>query len=244
VRRFFTAPENISDDMVVLTGSDVAHIRTVLRLKPGDDIHVLDGKGNCYRVALTDVRNKEVVGRILSREEVDVESPLTVRMGLALLKGNKFDDIISQAVELGVTSLVPLSMERCVARVAPADLDKKTRRWNTIAMEASKQCGRTIVPLVDSIQTLESFCKSSEHCELKIVFWENEGATRLNGLADVKRAQSVAFITGPEGGFVEAEVVAARKHGFKTVSLGPRTLRAETAPVAVIAILQNLLGDM
>lgn len=244
MRRFFTAPESISADKVVLTGSDVAHIRTVLRLKPGDNIHVLDGKGNCYSVSLTDVRNKEVIGRILSRDAIFIESPLTIRMGQALLKGNKFDDIISQVVELGVCSLVPLAMARCVARVAPVDFDKKTRRWNTIAMEASKQCGRTIVPVVDSIQTLESFCKSSEHCDLKIVFWENEETTGLNDVIDVKGARSVAFITGPEGGFVEAEIATARNHGFKTVSLGPRTLRAETAPVAVIAILQNLLGDM
>lgn len=244
MRRFFTPPENISDDRVVLLGSDVAHIRTVLRLKPGDNIHVLDGKGNCYRVSLTDVRSKEVVGRILSKEGILTESPVTLRMGQALLKGNKFDDVVSKAVELGVCSLVPLSMERCVVRVAPAGLENKSRRWNTIAREASKQCGRTIVPVVETVQTLESFCRSSESCSLKIVFWENEETTGLSGLINDKRVDSVAFVMGPEGGITEAEVELAWQNGFKTVSLGPRILRAETAPVAVMAILQNLLGDL
>jgi 16S rRNA (uracil1498-N3)-methyltransferase len=128
--------------------------------------------------------------------------------------------------------------------VAPEDVEKKIRRWNTIAREAAKQCGRMVVPVVDPIQTLDAFCGNTGSHELKIVFWENENSSRLKDLADVGNVGSVVLVTGPEGGFAESEIATARSHGFRTVSLGPRILRAETAPVAVVAILQNLLGDM
>lgn len=245
MRRFFILPENISNDRVILRGSDVVHIRTVLRLKSGDVIHVLDGTGRCYRVCLTDVRSKEVIGKILSSDVVETEPPLVICMGQALLKGSKFDDVVCKAVELGVHSLVPLTLERCIVRIAPADSGQKTRRWQKIALEASKQCGRAVVPVVEqTLQSLETFCQNYADYDIKIVFWENEDAVRLKDLVIQKSPRSIAFVTGPEGGFTVAEVETARRYGFKTVTLGPRILRAETAPIAALAILQNLWGDL
>ncbi len=244
VRQFFISPDHISNDQVTLRGQDVTHIRTVLRLKPGDNIYVMDGIGNRYCVCLTHIQREEVLGKILSKDDVGTQSPLTIHMGQALLKGNKFDDIISKAVELGVHSLTPLITERCVVKLKPIDLAKKSVRWQKIALEAAKQCRRTVVPVVETGQFLDAFFQKCKEHELKIMFWENEKATRIKNLAVQKSPGNVAVVIGPEGGFTEAEVKMAQEYGFKIVSLGPRILRAETAPIAVLAILQNLYGDL
>lgn len=245
MRRFFTPPENISGDRLVIRGSDVAHIRAVLRLRPGDQIHVLDGRGNRYCAQLTGVDRQEVAARIVSRETAETESPVSIRMGLPLIKGNKFDDILRKAAELGANRIVPLRTERCVVKMEGKDKTGKTLRWRKIAEEASKQCGRSAVPAVEpSVQDLETFCRESADCDLKVVFWEGEGKVRLKDIAASAPVRSVAFFTGPEGGLTGAEIETARSHGFKTASLGPRILRAETAPIAVLAVLQNLWGDL
>lgn len=242
--QFFISPEHISNDQVKLLGPDVDHIRTVLRLKPGDNIYVMDGSGKRYSVSLTNIRREEILGEIVSIDNVGTESPLTIHMGQVLLKGNKFDDIISKAVELGVHSLTPLISDRCVVKLKRDDLEKKAVRWQKIALEAAKQCRRTIIPDVEHGQSLETFFQKCKEYELKIMFWENERSTRIKDLEVRESFGNIAVVTGPEGGFTESEIKMARKYGFKIASLGPRILRAETAPIAVLAILQNLCGDL
>ncbi|MBI4384791.1 MAG: 16S rRNA (uracil(1498)-N(3))-methyltransferase [Nitrospinae bacterium] len=245
MRRFFTPPENISGDRLVIRGSDVAHIRSVLRLRPGDRVHVLDGRGNRYCAELTGVGRQEVAARIVSRETAETESPVSIRMGLPLLKGNKFDDILRKAVELGANRIVPLETERCVVKTDGKNKTGKTPRWRKIAEEASKQCGRSAVPSVEqSVQNLDSFCRENAGCDLKVVFWESEEKVRLRDIASGSSVRSIAFLTGPEGGLTGAEIETARSYGFITASMGPRILRAETAPIAVLSILQNLWGDL
>lgn len=243
--RFFVSPENIAGDQVFLSGSDVKHISTVLRMKAGDKIHVLDGLGYLYDVKLAEIKRKEIIGDILSREKYQTESPLKIHMGQALIKGNKFDHVVRKSVELGVYSITCLSTERCIPRLKNDEENSRINRWRKIAGEASKQCGRSQVPQIDeAILSMEQFCQRAKDCDLKLIFWESEETTRLKDLKSAREITSVAFIAGPEGGFPIGEVEMAVQFGFKSVSLGSRILKADSASLVIISILQSIWGDL
>ena len=242
MHRFFVGNENISGDSVVLTGTDASHIRTVLRLQAGDKIQVLDGKSSLYVVQLADVKAKLVKGEIISSEQVNTESPLKIHLGQSLIKGNKFDVILRKSVELGVETITPLMTERTVVK---SDGDKKIARWQKIAKESCKQCGRSSIPNVSGkIVKLDVFCQQRSGTDLKLMFWELESENGLKDINPEKTPSSVSVLIGPEGGFTIEEVETARSHGFQTVGLGPRILRAETAPLVVLSLLQSKWGDI
>ena len=244
--KFFVAREQINNNKVTLTGSDVSHIRTVLRLKAGDSIQVISDSDKWLTVRLVEVKTKEVKGEVVTSVTINVESPLAVHLGQALTKGNKFDVILRKSVELGVRSITPLMTERCVVKTHRTEVGKKIERWKKIALESSKQCGRTQIPQVaeGGIATLETFCHKIDHQDLKLVFWELEEKKTLKDIELDAQPRSVAVLIGPEGGFSQAEIENVREYGFQTVSLGRRILRAETAPVVALALLQSLWGDL
>ena len=246
LHKFFVAREQIINNQVTLTGSDVSHIRTVLRLKAGDSIQVISDSDKWLTVRLVEVKTKEVKGEVIASETINVESPLAVHLGQALTKGNKFDVILRKSVELGVRSITPLMTERCVVKTHRTEVGKKIERWKKIVLESSKQCGRTQIPQVaeGGIATLETFCRKIDHQDLKLVFWELEEKKTLKDIELDAQPRSVAVLIGPEGGFSQAEIENVREYGFQTVSLGPRILRAETAPVVALALLQSLWGDL
>ena len=166
-------------------------------------------------------------------------------MGSALLKGNKFDPVLRKSVELGVCRVSPLKTERCVVRVLRTEAEKKTARWQRIAREAARQSGRSHLPVVSpTIQTVEEFCRESRTAEIKLVFWEEEEVCKLSDVSTTNPPRSVAFLSGPEGGFSLEEIATARRYGFQTITLGPRILRAETAPIVILSLLQNRWGDL
>ena len=246
MHRFFTTPENITEEKVILRGTDVAHIRTVLRLKGGDRIQVLDGQGNCYTVILMTVRRDRIESTIFLKEDAsNCESPLRICLGQGMVKGTGFDGIVRKSVELGVDKVVPVSASRCISKLSQEDAAKKIDRWSRIAREASKQCGRSRVPDIDSKSTtVKDFCFVNRESDLKLIFWEEERSLRIKDLLHKNQLNSVAILIGPEGGFSSKEVEISRKYGFQSVSLGPRLLRTDTAPLAAISILQNHWGDL
>jgi 16S rRNA (uracil1498-N3)-methyltransferase len=242
MHRFFVSTESFSGASVVLEGTDASHIRTVLRLQAGDKIQVLNGKGSLYVVQLTDVKAKSVKGEILSSEEVNTESPLKIHLGQSLIKGNKFDVVLRKSVELGVETITPLMTERTVVK---SDSGKKIARWKRIAEESCKQCGRSSIPKVsEDIIKLDTFCQQVSGADLKLIFWELENENGLKDINPKTTPSSVSVLIGPEGGFTVEEVETARSHGFQTVGLGPRILRAETAPLVVLSLLQSKWGDI
>ena len=242
MHRFFAHKSNFLNNIVVLQGSDVSHIRTVLRLTVGDEIEVLDGEGTLYLVRLSEFKNKLIKCEILSSEKNDTESPLKIHLGQSLVKGNGFDIILRKAVELGAHSISPLLTERTVTKV---DSDKKIMRWKKIAEESSKQCGRSAIPKIsNSIVKLETFCQQASDSDLKLIFWEMESKKRLRDINTETAPRSVSVLIGPEGGFTQEEVETARSYGFHSLRLGPRIFRAETAPLVVLSILQAEWGDI
>lgn len=245
MHKFYVSREQIVENGVTLLGSDVSHIRTVLRLRAGDTIQVISDSDEILTVRLIEVRAKEVRGEVIASEVLAVESPLAIHLGQSLTKGNKFDVILRKSVELGVCSVTPLMTERSVVKIKGPEVSKKIERWKKIALESSKQCGRNQIPQVaKNINSLETFCRDNEGQDLKLVFWEMEEKQTLKGLKLDAEPRSAAVLIGPEGGFSPAEVDKVREYGFQTVSLGPRILRAETAPVVAMAILQSLWGDL
>jgi len=142
-----------------------------------------------------------------------------------------------------VRSVTPLMTERCVAKTHR--MEGKIERWKKIALESCKQCGRSQIPQVaEAVETLETFCRKNEGQDLKLVFWEQEKSTLSKNIKPDEPPGSVAVLIGPEGGFSQAEIESVRQYGFQSVSLGPRILRAETAPVVALALLQSLWGDL
>jgi 16S rRNA (uracil1498-N3)-methyltransferase len=242
MHRFFADDKSFFRDSVVLIGVDASHICTVLRLRAGDKVQVLDGKGSLYLVQLVDVKAKLVKGKIISSEQVNTESPLTIHLGQSLIKGNKFDVVLRKSIELGVETITPLVTERTVVK---SDGNKKIARWKKIAKESCKQCGRSSIPKVSgSIIKLDVFFQQESDADLKLMFWELESENGLRDVNPEKTPSSVSVLIGPEGGFTIEEVETARSHGFQTVSLGPRILRAETAPLVALSLLQSKWGDI
>tara|TARA_Y100000588_G_scaffold213807_1_gene227760 strand:+ start:10 stop:741 length:732 start_codon:yes stop_codon:yes gene_type:complete len=242
MHRFFANKSNFLNDLVVLQGSDVSHIRKVLRLTVGDEIEVLDGEGFLYLVRLSEFKNKLIKCEILSSEKNDTESPLKIHLGQSLVKGNGFDVILRKAVELGVHSISPLLTERTVKK---SDSEKKIIRWKKIAEESSKQCGSSSIPkIANSIVKLETFCQKASDSDLKLIFWEVENKKKLKDINPETAPSSASVLIGPEGGFTQEEVKIAHSYGFHALGLGPRIFRAETAPLVVLSLLQAKWGDI
>ncbi len=244
MNRFFAEPKCFSGDKVEIQGSEAVHIHTVLRLKTGDPILVMDGKGSCFKVKLLEVGKNRILGEVLGKESIDTESPVKINVGFPLIKGNKNDHFIRMATELGVHALYPIEFDRSVVKPGKTPSSEKISRWQRIMQEACKQCGRRRVPLISpNIVSLETFCENFCEDDIKLAIWEKETRQKIKDL-DTADVATIVFFTGPEGGITDEEIDKARRFGFQTVSLGPRRLRAETAPIAVLSILQNLWGDL
>lgn len=251
-RRFYAPPEAFSDEgVVVLSAEESRHLRDVLRLRAGDEAYVFDGEGREFACAVREAGGRgddallEVRG---PSEPPSPESPLSLTLAVALLKGEKFDLVVQKATELGVARVVPVLTARADVRPRDArDTQRRVERWRRLALEASKQSGRARVPEVAHPQTFERLVahESASQGAARILFSERGGAG-LDSLSDelTMRPASVVALVGPEGGWDDEELALARSHAWTLVTLGGRTLRAETAAVAVCALLQHLFGDL
>lgn len=245
MHRFFVPPQGFSENTVTIEGPDVNHIRTVLRMKPGDRIAVIDQQGFQYEAVLGEVERNHVRGEIFSKTPLQTESPVKIHMGQALIKGSGFDLLVRKATELGVHSIAALKTERCVARLAKESERSKTQRWQRITEEGAKQCGRSRVPDVHpTVLSLEEFARQNAECDLKLIFWEEERETRLQEVAAPDSVASIAFIAGPEGGLAKEEIAGLRQQGFQTVTLGPRLLKADSVSLVILSLLQHRWGDL
>ncbi len=241
--RFFTDKENISDAKIYITGDDVKHISKVLRLRIGDEITICDGAGSDYECEISEISADRVVADISEVHANSAESELYLTLYQGLTKGDKMDYIIQKCVELGVSKIVPVLTKRAVSR--PSDGDKKVVRWQKIAAEAAKQCGRGIIPEVGKICTFEEAIGSvaEEKESLNLMPYECEQERHLRDALKAYNGKSVNIFIGPEGGFDDSEVGLARAKGMKTITLGPRIMRTETAPLAVSAAIMYEIGD-
>jgi 16S rRNA (uracil1498-N3)-methyltransferase len=232
---------------VRIGGDKARYLAKVRRCKPGDELTIFNGKGSVFRASIASVAKNEVIAEVGERLISDTESSLHVVLVQGLLKGEKMDFVVQKTTELGIGEIFPVVTERSQVRATD-----KTVRWTKIAEEASRQSNRTMVPIIREIASLrdvllscptpDSSLRTDPHKGL--IFWEMEGAGMKEALDTLKGFRSVMIAVGPEGGFSEEEVRIARTHGFFVTSLGRRILRAETAAIAAVAIVQYALGDL
>jgi len=250
-RRRFYAPQAASmpaDKIVTLGRDETRHARNVLRLKPGDDVYVFDGEGHEYRCRLAAFqRHAARLDLIETVEPARPESPLNLTLAVALLKGEKFDLVVQKATELGVTQLIPIVTARADVRIRDErDAERKLERWRRIVLESIKQCGRAQLMKIDVPEIFESVLTITEDDDHpKLMFAERDGSPLSKVAAGLSsRPKKVTALIGPEGGWTDDEISKARKQDWKIVTLGGRPLRAETAAIAIAALLQHAFGDL
>jgi len=242
--RFYVPQPQIKNEMLRIEGDEVRHIRRVLRLKAGDEIIVFDGSGKEYEGTIVEERPFSVVIRIQNIFSSKRESHLEITLAQSLLKGEKMDYLIQKTTELGVKEIVPFFSSRSVPLLEKSGRLKRHHRWERIAIEASKQCGRGVVPKIDPLQGYSEMLKSVSPDSLRLIFWEREGTNLKEVLGKSIGKKEVFFIIGPEGGFSQEEIEEANKAEFLRVTLGRRILRAETASLCFLSILQYDWGDI
>ncbi|MBE7050439.1 MAG: 16S rRNA (uracil(1498)-N(3))-methyltransferase [Ruminococcaceae bacterium] len=243
MHRFFIGTSLEGENSVTITGDDVSHIVRVLRLKEDDDIVVCDSDGTDCVCSITSFSKDEVTATILSRGKCQTEPPLSITLYQGVPKGDKLDTVVQKCVELGAVRIVPVAMKRSVAVIK--DSEKKRQRLQKIADEAAKQCLRGKLVKVDSVMTFKQAIEDAkESFDLKLLPYEDERVKSIKEvLKESKDAKSVCIFIGPEGGFDSSEVELAKENGFYSVSMGPRILRTETAPLAAITAVMYELGD-
>lgn len=244
MRRFYIATDQISKDEPQLTGSDAHHVCTVLRLKAGDRIVVFDGSGNQYQALIKTADRKKVKLVIEHSLPEQSESSLELTLAQGFLKDKKMDLLVRQLTELGVTRLIPYFAHRSVPSPDPERLNLRYQRWEKIAHEAMKQCGRSRLMALTPATSFDHALEMARSHDLRLIFWENvTGLPSLPAIDGLKPSKLFIMI-GPEGGFDSAEIEKARAEGFKTIAMGPRILRAETAALAATTLVQFHFGDM
>ncbi len=242
MHRFFADASQINNGAVEITGDDVSHITKVLRLRQGDEVCVCDKSGTDYICTIDDVTKDKVTLKVISSELSKTESKINITLYQGVAKGEKMDYIIQKCVELGVKSFVPIITKRTVVKIA--DGNKKVQRWQKISQEAAKQSMRGIIPEVCMPMNFSDAVKkiASNDNAINIMAYENEINTTLKEILKQSNFTDINIIIGPEGGFEESEAQLARESGIYTVTLGPRILRTETAPVAVSSVVMYELG--
>lgn len=247
-RRFYAPPGAFDKDAktVMLAGDESRHLRDVLRLARGDEVFVFDGHGNEYRCFVDEFgRVSSTLSLVDEVEPASPESPLKLTLGVALLKGEKFDLVIQKATELGVSRVVPTKTTRADVRLRDsADAQKRMARWQRIALEAAKQSGRALVPGVSAPTDFASLVVDEQIAGTQRIMFSEKGGAPLEETHLTAPPGSITALVGSEGGWADEELDQAREAGWKIVTLGGRTMRAETAAIAVTALLQHLYGDL
>lgn len=242
VPRFFAARENISDDMIVLTGSDAEHISRVLRSEPGDSVTVCDSMGNDYNTIIKEISKNEIKLEIKEKFYNESEPDVKIILFQALPKGDKMELIIQKCVELGVYKIVPVNTERCIVRLDKNKEQKKLERWQKISEAAAKQCGRGIIPQIEKVTDFDDAIKNTG-CDEAVIPYELETNRSLKVFLQDFSKKSIAVFIGPEGGFAHEEVEKAIENGIVPITLGKRILRTETAGLVTIANILFYLDD-
>lgn len=245
MHHFFVNPEQVEDGLIRITGSDVNHIKNVLRIRQGEEMLVSDGTGRDYLCQAEEIAGQEVTVRILEIEEEGRELPSRIWLFQGLPKSDKMEFIIQKAVELGAAGIVPVSTRNTVVKLDQKKEETKVKRWQAIAESAAKQSKRSLVPGVSGIMTLkEAFdYVESQGFSVRLIPYEHEAGmdgtkTELDAAGP---GQDIAVFIGPEGGFDEREIELALSKGVRPISLGRRILRTETAGLALLSVLMMRL---
>ena len=233
---FYTTPDLITAEELLITGDEFSHLTHVMRKKVGDSLRVVDGRGSTYDVVISDIATRTARCTIRQTHARLHEPAVNVSLAVALLKNaSRFDILVEKTTEIGVASIVPLLTERTIGQHARVD------RWQKLALAAMKQSGRSVLPTVHNVRRFREFITAPPEGELRLLPDEHHHEPLLIDILHRNGVSSAVICIGPEGGFTDEEIVLAKTSGFTAVSLGPRRLRTETA--AIIATGVVLLGQ-
>jgi len=230
---------------VVLRGPSKRYVRDVLRMGRGDSLVLFDGSGMEYPSKIIEATARNVTLRVLGKRQGRSESPIHIRVGIGLLKANKMDLVIQKVSELGVREVCPVAVGRAVPALGPDRAEQRRQRWQTIAQEASRQSGRSTVADIRQVSSLDEFVGRAGDADISLLFTPEAGRP-LDELAaqQDKRPGRLLLLVGPEGGFSPEEEQIAQGQGFLRVGSGPRVLRAETAAILAVGLVQYAFGDL
>jgi len=242
--RFYVPQAQIEKGLLKVEGSEVRHIRRVLRLKVGDRLVLFDGSAKEYEGIIVEESPSSVVMKVENISSPAKESPLEITLAQSLLKGEKMEYLIQKATELGIKKIIPFFSSRSVPLLDKSKRLRRYHRWEKIAIEACKQCGRIAVPKVEPLQNYSEMLGMAPSEALRLILWEKEGQGLKEVLDGSKGKTEIFFVVGPEGGMSDEEVGEAQKAGFIPITLGKRILRSETAGLCLLSVLQYEWGDL
>jgi len=241
MNRFFISIDAIKDNEITISGSDVRHIRDVLRLKPGDKIIAVDGTSFEYLVDLKSVEKDKVIGEIVDKRKPLKEPSVSITLAQGIPKRDKMEIIIRMTTELGIKEIIPVMTERVVVR---DNFENKMLRWRKIALESAKQSGRLEIPLIREVMEFKDILADIKQWDLALIPWELFKERKLSDVLKNKDAKKVIIFIGPEGGFSHNEVNLAKEYGVVPISLGNRILRVETAGVVAVSLIMHEFNEI
>lgn len=233
-----TGQIHVAEKTVIIRGTDVNHIKNVLRMKDGEEFNVSNGfDGKEYRCSIRQILDDEILCDLRFVKECNMELPAEVYLFQGLPKADKMEFIIQKAVELGVHSVIPVETKRCVVKLDAKKSVSKVARWQGIAEAAAKQSKRGIIPKVADVMPFAKAVEMASEMDVRIIPYEMaEGMLRTKEILEgLQPGQKIAIFIGPEGGFEESEIALAKQRGLEPISLGKRILRTETAGMTVLA---------
>ena len=243
MHNFFVEEKQISNGITII-GTDVNHIKNVLRLKIKENICVHSkNSANKYICQIEEINETEIKCKIIEKITENKESNIYINIVQALPKADKMELIIQKCTELGVMEFTPLELNRCIAKISQKDEQKKLQRWQTIAEVAAKQCSRDIIPKINNIYNIKNLPEILQDYDMIIIAYENEQKNTLKQVIETINAKRIAIIIGPEGGLEEKEVENLKAYGYTSVTLGKRILRTETVAIALSSIILYKMGD-
>jgi 16S rRNA (uracil1498-N3)-methyltransferase len=244
MHRFFLPSQCIHQNQVLFPGDISRQLNLVLRLKPGATVIVLDGKGMEYQTRLLEVSSTQATGEVVSTKLSTTEPKTKLTLLLCLTQREKFEWMLQKCTEIGASTFVPVISSRSLVQ-SSREVDSKLERWQRILREAAEQSHRGQLPELRMPVRFEEVIRGEEwKHDCRLIPWEEEKSLDIRTALQKNSSERVTLAIGPEGGFAEEEVSAAKLAGFIPVSLGPRILRMETAAIAAAAIVLYELGDM
>lgn len=245
MHHFFVTPEQVAADRICIEGSDVNHMKNVLRMKAGEQVEISDGNNGKYLCRISAYEEERAILEILEKMEADTELASKLYLFQGLPKSDKMELIVQKAVELGAYEVIPVVTKRAVVKLDAKKAAKKVERWNSISESAAKQAGRSRIPQVADVVSFAEALKMAGELDVRLIPYElAEGMEQAREvIRSVKSGQSVGIFIGPEGGFEQGEVEEAVDQGVIPITLGRRILRTETAGLAILSILMFELEE-
>jgi len=240
ISRLFVDQPLVDNGLISLETDAAHYLRNVLRLKKGFELTLFNGQGGEFAATVELVSRKEVTLNIGQYRDVNLESALSIELGLSVSRGERMDVAIQKATELGASIISPVLTQHCVVKLNDERRLQRHQHWQNIIYRACEQCGRNVPPQLNVAVDLAEWLQG-DLADSRIIFEPGKTATLKTF---PQPAQQVAVLIGPEGGFSEQEVIDAQQAGFSALGFGPRVIRNETAAIASIAAMQVLWGDM